>query len=93
MNKEKARNVLILELAKYGQMSYEELCQLMKEPVIVHVEQPGSPWYQIEIQVFHDDPKSGNIRVLGSIDDGGWRSIIPLSEDFIMAPDGSFVGE
>jgi hypothetical protein len=27
------------------------------------------------------------------IDDGGWRSIRPLSLDFIIAQDGSFVDE
>ena len=28
-----------------------------------------------------------------AIDDGGLRAFAPLSDDFIMAPDGSFVGE
>jgi hypothetical protein len=31
--------------------------------------------------------------VLASIDDGGWSAFIPLTDDFIIAPDGSFVGE
>lgn len=35
----------------------------------------------------------GAIRVIGSIDDGGWRAFRPLSDDFIRAPDGTFVGE
>jgi hypothetical protein len=30
---------------------------------------------------------------MGAIDDGGWRSFAPLADDFIVAPDGSFVGE
>jgi hypothetical protein len=30
---------------------------------------------------------------MGAIDDGGWRAFIPLSADFIMAPEGRFVGE
>jgi hypothetical protein len=31
--------------------------------------------------------------VIVAIDDGRWRAFSPLSVDFIMAPDGSFVGE
>ena len=27
------------------------------------------------------------------VDDGGLRAFVPLTEDFIMAPDGSFIGE
>jgi hypothetical protein len=49
--------------------------------------------YQIELQAFWDDQPDGNIRVLGSIDDGGMQSIFPLSSDFIVSPDGQFVGE
>jgi len=30
---------------------------------------------------------------LVSIDDGGWRAFFPTTESFIMAPNGSFVGE
>jgi hypothetical protein len=33
------------------------------------------------------------VHVLGAIDDGGLRAFVPLCDDFIMAPDGSFVGE
>lgn len=49
--------------------------------------------YQVEIQVFWDDRQGGNVRVAGSIDDGAWRAFVPLTRDFIKAPDGSFVGE
>jgi hypothetical protein len=30
---------------------------------------------------------------MGAIDDGGVRALMPLGESFILAPDGSFVGE
>jgi len=34
------------------------------------------------------------MRVFISIDDGGWQRIIcPITDDFIIAPDGSFIGE
>jgi hypothetical protein len=40
-----------------------------------------------------DDRTGGDLRVIGSIDDGGWRAFRPLSSDFIVRPDGTFVGE
>jgi hypothetical protein len=52
--------------------------------------------YQIEVEGMWDDPrlKGGNLRMFAAIDDGrGWRSISPMTASFIMAPDGSFVGE
>lgn len=50
--------------------------------------------YQIEIQGVWDRGKPGDLRILAGIDDGSFRSALrPLTDDFIMAPDGSFVGE
>jgi hypothetical protein len=40
-----------------------------------------------------DDDYQQNIRVMGAVDDGGWRAFMPLTDSFIMAPDSSFVGE
>ncbi len=51
--------------------------------------------YQVEVQAFWDTPRQpGNLRLIIAVDDGGWRtSFSPLSTDFIIAPDGTFVGE
>jgi hypothetical protein len=49
--------------------------------------------YQVQIQIFWDGRPNKDIRVIGAIDDGGWRAFVPLSRDFIKAPDDSFVGE
>jgi hypothetical protein len=54
---------------------------------------PSGAVYQIEMQVFVDDASRQTLLVMGSIDDGGWRAFSPLCDDFILAPDGSFVGE
>jgi hypothetical protein len=50
-------------------------------------------WYQGEVQVMWDDKPDGAIRVMASIDDGGCRAFVPLTDDFILAPDGTFVDE
>ena len=49
--------------------------------------------YQVEFQAFWDDNLKQNIRISGAIDDGGWRAFSPITDSFIVAPDGSFVGE
>ena len=52
----------------------------------------GRP-YQLEAQAFWDSGKGGDVRVMVAADDGGWRAFKPLTGDFIMRPDGSFVDE
>lgn len=63
------------------------------DPVAYEVRGPSGTLYQIEIEAFWDDKQSGNIRVMGSIDDGGLRAFVPLSEDFIKNPKDEFIGE
>ena len=54
---------------------------------------PSGTKYQIEIAAAWDDDRGGNLRVLGMVDDGGLRALAPLSEDFLVGPDGALVGE
>jgi hypothetical protein len=57
--------------------------------------------YQIEIQFFWDQKAQGDIRVLGSIDENPHRPLfgfLPIYSssvmgDFILSPQGTFVGE
>lgn len=56
----------------------------------------GRTEYQIELEVFWDSPRKeeGDIRVIASIDDGGFLSSFrPLTAGFIMSPNREFVGE
>ena len=47
--------------------------------------------YQIEIDVFWESEPNQNLRIMGSIDDGGWRAFFPLTESLIMKPDGTLI--
>jgi hypothetical protein len=47
----------------------------------------------LDVLVYWDGEPGGNVRVIGTIDDGGARAFVPMSDDFIKAPDGSFVSE
>jgi len=39
--------------------------------------------------MFWDSLPDGNLRIMASIDDGGWRALLPLTESLIMKPDGT----
>ena len=47
--------------------------------------------YQIEIDVLWDSAANKDLRIIGSIDDGGWRAFLPLTESLIMKPDGTLI--
>ena len=82
------------ELRELRQATYAELVERLLDTQ-EGLERLGAEGtrYAIELQAVWDDKPNGNLRVIASIDDGGWRSLIPLSADFIRAPEGSFVGE
>jgi hypothetical protein len=94
MDKAEAQLVLAQELSCYRNYSYTELLSLIDDSKTVERTSPSGTKYQIEIQIFFDDIKAkGDLQVLGAIDGGGISSFKPLCDDFIMSPDGSFVGE
>jgi hypothetical protein len=47
--------------------------------------------YQIELNVFWDSKPGNNLRIMGSIDDAGWRAFLPLTESLIMQLDGTLI--
>lgn len=93
MNKIEAQRILHAQLLPWRERSYRELRRAVGQSQ--HFEATGESGrsYQGDVQVVWDDKPNGAIRVLASIDDGGWRAFVPLTEDFIIAPDGTFVGE
>jgi hypothetical protein len=94
MNNEEAIVLLEQELAGFRDESYDKLLSRISAGSLDFERVgPSGAKYQVEIQVLWDGRRGGNIRVMGSIDDGGLRAFIPLNRDFIKAPDGSFVGE
>ena len=93
MDSHDARAVVTEQLRRYRTLTYEELCRLLNEQDCFAIRGPSGVSYQIEIEAMWDDKPHGNLRVVGHVDDGGLRGFVPLTEDFVMAPDGSFVGE
>lgn len=94
MNNEEAIHVLERELARFRDEPYADLARRIPAgPLDYEQSATSGAKYQVEVQLFWDDQPAGNIRVMGSIDDGGWRAFLPLSRSFIKSADGSFVGE
>jgi hypothetical protein len=93
MDKGEARSVLRAHMARYRTRSYAELAAEINRLEVCETLGASGATYQIETQVFWDDNQRQNLRVSGAIDDGGLRAFLPLCEDFVMAPDGTILGE
>jgi hypothetical protein len=93
MNEQEGKDLLYEHLKEYRGLPYGALVALLDQPQVAEVTGPSGTKYQLEVQVFWDGPRHGNVRVLGSIDDGGLRASVPLTDSFIMAPNGVFIGE
>jgi hypothetical protein len=94
MNRAEATALLEAELAPLRDETYEQLTRRLSASAF-YVERvgPSGTRYQIQIDCFWDSNPGGAVRVMGSIDDGRWRAFIPLTSDFIKAPNGLFVDE
>ena len=76
MDETEALAVLNEELSLYRVLSYAELLALIDRSSTVERAGPSGTKYQIEMQVFVDDPKRNTLRVAGAIDDGSlWRAM------------------
>jgi hypothetical protein len=93
MDRAEAKRILARELEGYRGRSYRELLRLLEVQDTREVSGPGGTLYQLEFQALWDDRGKGHLRVMGAIDDGGWRVFLPLTDDFIIGPDGRFIGE
>ena len=97
MDEAEARSIVDRRVAQLREQSYEELRDtwLRQADSEDHTGADGT-WYQLEITAFWDKAlwdrrnEARHLAVAVSIDAEGWRGI---NEMFVIAPDGSFVGE
>ena len=93
MDKQEARALLDGEVTRLREMNYADLRKYFDEE---HQEVTGSSGkeYQIETLAVWDRKPEDDLRIFVSIDDGGLRAAFaPMTDGFIMRPNGSFVGE
>jgi hypothetical protein len=93
MNNAEARRVADEVAARYRARPRSELLRFLDaQDTFEHIAPSGNR-FQIEVMAVWDDRKGENLRVFVSVDDGGLSVFSPLTVDFIVAPDGRFVGE
>jgi hypothetical protein len=86
MDKSEAHKILGEQLARFS--SYAELVPLVETGRVENFEVRGESGakYQVEIQFFWDDKRRRIVRVVGSIDDGGIRAFVPLTQTSLISP-------
>lgn len=77
-------------MTRYAARSRADLARLIGETDAYEVEGPGHVSYQVEVNAFWDDEPGGTIRVVGSIDDGGFlSSFSPVTDGFLVDAEGT----
>jgi hypothetical protein len=103
MTKEEMRSILSEQLAKYRAWSYDELAARIVAGHMAHDEGIATDGtsFQLEFDVFWDDKPHGDVRVCGDLSAeprkrflGVLLIYVPdVTDSFIKAPNGRFVGE
>jgi hypothetical protein len=93
MDNNEAQGLLRQQLDLYRTRSHHELQSLIAEPEVIELNGPSGTRFCIEILAVWDSNIGGDLRVIGAIDDGGWRAFRPLTDDFIMRRDGTLVSD
>jgi hypothetical protein len=93
MNKVEALALLETHLGTWKTRTHGDLVALIGKQSCSELRGSSGAVYQVEVEAFWDAARGGNIRVIGSIDDGGLRALVPLSSDFILTPASRLVGE
>jgi hypothetical protein len=91
MNKAEAMLILSRELRAFVARPNIKLVELISRPEVKSISTESGVNYQIELNVFWDSQPEKDLRIMGSIDDGGWRAFLPLTESLIMKPDGTLI--
>jgi hypothetical protein len=86
MDKSEAQKVLGEQLARFGK--YTEVVPLVEAGHVENFEICGTSGttYKVEVQFFWEDKRKRNVRVFGSIDDGGIRAFVPLTQTLLISP-------
>ena len=71
------------------QLSYAELKDAwFRRPDCEQIQGPSGVEYQVEIEALRESRKCAALIVVASVDDGGRRAFWPITDSFIIEPDG-----
>ena len=72
MDRVEAQKILAEQLERYRGMQLSQLIRLMAEPQTMEMLGSSGTKYGLEFEVVWDHEPEKDLRVIGSIDDGGW---------------------
>jgi len=88
MNREIAKSILAQELDGTKKIGYIKLAERIGgQPITRDLVASDGKSYQLEINIFWDSEKNGPIRLMGCVDDGGWRAFMPLTISDLVCPE------
>ena len=93
MSREIARAIAEERLKELRKLSYRELVKWVGQVSCDRINGPDGEEYQVETEARWDSKTGGDIRVIVAVDGPGASAFMPLTADFIMSADGSFIGE
>jgi hypothetical protein len=93
LDRAEAGTILASGLQRYRRMQYSELKPLIGSSDRKEVVGRSGVQYQFVMSAFWDGEPDRDIRIIGSIDDGGRSAWKPMTDSFILSPSGKFVGE
>jgi len=93
VDKAEAREIARARLSELRRLPWEQLRRYIDDSETMEITGPSGTSYQVQTRAVWDGQPEEVLRVWALVDDGGWRAFAPLSEEFLIAPDGSFVHE
>ena len=93
MNTNEAHQLLEAQLEEWRHRSYAELSREVGRWRRFETTAQSGQHYEGHIEVFWRGAAHGPVKVVGSIDDGGWQTFVPLMKDFTVTPDGMILSE
>ena len=93
MDNNEAGQLLEVQLEEWRRRSYAELSREVGRWCRFETTGHSGERYEGVIQVFWLYATEGPVKVVGSIDDGGWRTFVPLIKDFTVMPHGAVPSE
>jgi len=91
MNEQATQALINLEMARLEKIRYADPAGLIGKVQTKEAVGEDGKRYRLEIQLFWDSKKGGDVHVIVAADDGGLRAFKPLADGFIMRPDNSLV--
>jgi hypothetical protein len=88
MNRDEAIACLHQYLDSLEAIGYTALTRHAGEDLAFEMRSETGIVYQLEISILWDGKTGGAIRIIGSIDDGGLRAFLPLTDSRLLEPEG-----